>query len=327
MNKLMSIQEATDCIQTGQPLALAAPEAVLSSLPKGQWIGGTIPYFMDEAGGVVSTEGKVFVTPLPDEGQASLAYYSAAEVAKVVGNAPENGFTIAIVPAGSQAHRLFSESAVNDADALLRPTVGWVAGIHLDDLGKVSPKVFDGRTGESFDDGIVVAHVSLPEERLATIEIVNIFEPGDGDVLTFDQTSFQVGNCKVNGEEKNFAEYVAANGLDDGKLPLVGDFGGAHINVSIQFVDADAKTVALYAPVFTGVDYRFAKPVGDYGATFRQRLTDYDTEGVGFSCNCILNFLFGELEGQSIGRLNGPVTFGEIGYQLLNQTLVVLRIQ
>ena len=45
-----------------------------------------------------------------------------------------------------------------------------------------------------------------------------------------------------------------------------------------------------------------------------------------FSCNCILNFLFGGLEGQKIGELYGPVTFGEIGYQLLNQTLVVLRI-
>jgi hypothetical protein len=48
---------------------------------------------------------------------------------------------------------------------------------------------------------------------------------------------------------------------------------------------------------------------------------------VTFSCNCILNFLFGGLEGQKIGNLQGPVTFGEIGYQLLNQTLVVLRIQ
>ncbi len=40
-----------------------------------------------------------------------------------------------------------------------------------------------------------------------------------------------------------------------------------------------------------------------------------------------MNFLYGELEGQRISDLQGPVTFGEIGYQLLNQTMVVLRIQ
>ena len=65
----------------------------------------------------------------------------------------------------------------------------------------------------------------------------------------------------------------------------------------------------------------------DLQAWCRERLAGYRTDGVSFSCNCILNFLFGELEGQKIGDLHGPVTFGEIGYQLLNQTLVVLRIQ
>lgn len=84
--------------------------------------------------------------------------------------------------------------------------------------------------------------------------------------------------------------------------------------------------VVLYAPVFPGVGYRFAKPVADCGASFRERLGDYNTQGVSFSCNCISNFLFGELEGKSIGELRSPVAFGEIAYQLLNQMLVVLRI-
>ncbi len=82
----------------------------------------------------------------------------------------------------------------------------------------------------------------------------------------------------------------------------------------------------MYAPVFTGVDYRFAKPVGDYAAAFRSRLASQETGDVAFSCNCILNFLFGSLEGKTIGGAPGPVTFGEIAYQLLNQTLVVVRV-
>jgi hypothetical protein len=327
MNKLMSIAATADLIRSGAFLALAGPESALDALPHGNWVGGTIPYFMDAAGGVVSTEGQVFVTPLPAAGTATLAHYGVDQLKSIVGNGPDNGFTVAIVPAGSAAHKTFAAEAVNDAEAFLKPTVGWVAGVHLSDLGKVTPKVYLGTTGQKFEDGVVVAHVALPESQLASIEIVNIFEPGDGDVLSFTETSFEVGDCLVNGEKTNLAAYVQAKGLADGKLPLVGDFGGAHINVSIQSVDASAGKVALYAPVFTGVDYHFAKPVTDYGASFRERLAGYRTDDVGFSCNCILNFLFGELEGQKIGDLQGPVTFGEIGYQLLNQTLVVLRIQ
>lgn len=324
MNRLMTLAEAAELIRSGAALSLAGPESALDALPAGHWIAGTIPYFMDAAGGVVSTEGKVFVTPLPATGQATLAHYGADQLKSVVGNGPDNGFTVAIVPAGSAAHKTFAQEAVNDADAFLKPTVGWVSGVHLSDLGKVTPKVYLGTTGQKFEDGIVVAHVALPESQLASIEIVNIFEPGNGDTLRFTETSFEVGDCLVNGEKTNLAAYVKAQGLDHGQLPLVGDFGGAHINASIQSVDGDAGKVVLYAPVFTGVDYHFAKPVADYGASFRERLAGYPTDGVGFSCNCILNFLFGGLEGQKIGELYGPVTFGEIGYQLLNQTLVVL---
>ncbi|MGM9427069.1 DUF6976 family protein [Hydrogenophaga sp. MI9] len=326
MNRLMTLAETAELIRGGAHLSLAGPESALDALPKGHWIAGTIPYFMDTAGGVVSTGGQVFVSPLPAQGQITLAHYGADQLKSIVGNGPDNGFTVAIVPAGSTAHNTFAAEAVNDADAFLKPTVGWVAGIHLSDLGKATPKVYLGSTGEKFDDGVVVAHVALPESQLASIEIVNIFEPGDGDTLRFTDTSFEVGDCLVNGEKTNLADYVQAKGLADGKLPLVGDFGGAHINASIQSVDAAGRKVVLYAPVFTGVDYHFARPVADYGASFRERLAGYRTDGVQFSCNCILNFLFGELEGQHIGDLHGPVTFGEIGYQLLNQTLVVLRI-
>jgi hypothetical protein len=46
-----------------------------------------------------------------------------------------------------------------------------------------------------------------------------------------------------------------------------------------------------------------------------------------FSCNCILNFLYGGFEGKRINNFNGPITFGEIAYQLINQTLVYVLIE
>jgi hypothetical protein len=51
-----------------------------------------------------------------------------------------------------------------------------------------------------------------------------------------------------------------------------------------------------------------------------------DIGDVEFSCNCILNYLYGELEGKRTGALKGPMTFGEVAYQLLNQTMVYLKV-
>ncbi len=327
MNELISIAAASELIRRGVPLSLAGSEAVLRELPAGNWIGGTIPYFMVSGGGTVVTEGRLFATDLSKVGEITVAYYGADDLSKITANTPDNGFALTIIPASSKAHASFAHDAATYEDAFVKPTVGWISGVHLSELGQVTPKVFDGRTGQVHEDGAVVAHVKVPADKLASVEIVNIFEPDEGDVLRFDQVGFQVGECEVNGRKVNLAQYLKERGIADGKLPLVGDYAGAHINVSFQSIDAETGQVALYAPVFPGVDYRIAKPVGDYAGSFRQRLAEYDATGAVFSCNCILNFLFGELEGKAIGGVEGPVTFGEIGYQLLNQTMVVVRLQ
>ena len=49
---LHSTTEVNRKIANGKPLLSAGSEEALRQLTKGNWIGGTIPYFMDEAGGV-----------------------------------------------------------------------------------------------------------------------------------------------------------------------------------------------------------------------------------------------------------------------------------
>jgi len=327
MNELISIQAAAELIRAGTPLSLAGPESAFRQLPAGNWIGGTIPYFMLAGGGTVVTEGKVFATDLSRLGQVTVASYTADELAGIAGHTADNGVALTIIPAGSAAHQRFAAEAASYEGAFLKPAVVWISGVHLSDLGTVTPKVFDGRTATAHEDRAVVAHVALAGDKLPEVEIVNIFEPSDGALLRFSETSFTVGDCEVNGQRTNLAAWLKDNGLDHGRLPLVGDFAGAHINVSIQAVDAAAGSVALYAPVFPGVDYRIARPVGDYTAAFRARLEEQSADGLVLGCNCILNFLFGELEGKAIGGVQGPITFGEIAYQLLNQTMVVLRVR
>jgi hypothetical protein len=326
MNELISISAAAELIRRGVPLSIAGPESALDQLPPGPWIGGTIPYFMVASGGVVVTEGQVFATDLSGIGEVRVACYGPEELSRIAGESPDNGVALTILPAGGQAHARFAAEASTYEDAFVKPTVGWIAGVHLSDIGRVRPKVYDGRTATKHEDAAVVAYLKLPADKLACVEIINLFEPDGGDVLRFSETSFEVGQCQVNGETVNLAEYVTRRGLAHGRLPLVGDFAGAHVNVSLQHVDAQLGRVALYAPVFPGVDYHFARQVDDYAAAFRSRIAAQDATGSVLACNCVLNFLFGELEGKSIGGVEGPATFGEIAYQLLSQTMVVLRV-
>lgn len=326
MNQLISIQEAKNLIKSGKTFSFAGSESVLDQLPVGNWIAGTIPYFMVASGGVVVTEGQVFATDLSSIGTVSIATYDDAHLEGISGNAPESGFALTIIPAGSPAHKSFAADAATYENAFLRPTVGWISGVHLSQLGTVTPKVYDGRTATKYENRAVVAYVQLPAEKLASIEIINLFEPGESDVLRFSGTSFEVKDCEVNGVNENFAAYIRRKGLEDGALPLVGDYSGAFINVSLQSVGEAGGSVAMYAPTFAGIDYRFAKPVGNYAAAFKEKIAEQNADGLVLSCNCILNFLFGELEGKAIGGVAGPITFGEIAYQLLNQTMVVVRI-
>lgn len=327
MNQLVTVQAAIDLIKTGAPLSIAGPESELDQLPTGNWIGGTIPYFMLPEGGVVLQQGQVFVTDLSGVGSVSFASYGADELEHISGKCPENGIAITIIPAGSACHQQFAKDAATYESAFLNPTVGWIAGVHLSELGKVTPKVYAGSVSAKSDNRAVVAYVALPADKLPSVDIVNLFESDGGDLLQFTDTGFEVTDCLVNGALTNFATYIRSKGLDHGKLPMVGDYSGARINVSLQNVGEAGGSVVLYAPVFPGIDYHFAAPVADYASAFREKLASQDANGLVMSCNCILNFLYGELEGKSIGGVGGPVTFGEIAYQLLNQTMVVVRAQ
>ena len=221
-------------------------------------------------------------------------------------------------------HAEYANHARDFEDMFMKPIIGWVSGVHLDNLGKISPKVFNGATGACLDNAAVALHVTLPDEKIANIRILNLFKQGSGDVITFPDTGFHASDCLVNGVQTNFADYVLEKKLDLA-LPLVADYSGAQINTSFQAVDAAGKQVAFYAPVFPGIEYRQAAPVGDYVSDF-DALASGSHESAQFSCNCILNYLYGKLEGRKTGDLTGPITFGEIAYQLLNQTLVYLEV-
>lgn len=327
-NMLFSITDTRQCIEAGRSLLLAGDEEALRQLPTGNWIAGTIPYFITpDQGGMINRE-LICVADITDLVTASdIVVYDSSSVSRVYAEGPAHGFSFIVIPAASSTHFAFAVNAPSYPDFAVRPLIGWVSGVHLGDLGRVTPKVFDGRTGEALEDGAVVLHGHLPPGKGAEVGIINMFEQGEGDTLSFPANGFTVTDALVNGAKRNFASYLTQYKFDT-KLPLVADYYGALVNISIQDIDEKKKQVKLYAPVFHQIHYKLAKPVIDYEKMFKARIgrNSLETGDILFSCNCILNYLYCELEGKKTDPYNGPVTFGEIAYQLLNQTLVFLKV-
>lgn len=298
---------------------LAGSEKALSQLPKGKWIGGTSVYFVTETGGRVDHDN-IYVTEIEAATNARAVIYQGEDLPNLTMNRFDGGLTMILIPAFSTAHSDFAIYGAEYSGLFDQPLMGWITGIHLDDLGKATPKVFDGATGTMHEDGAAVLHVALDGSKAAELDILNLFDQDDdADVISFASTGFSATRAMVNGAEVDFAAYVKDKGIDT-QLPLVADCAGAMINVSFQSV-SDEK-IDFYAPVVEGVEYRLAKSPGAYADVFAARATG--DGGNALSCNCILNYLYGELEGKTTGSFTGPATFGEIAYVLLNQTLVKL---
>ena len=323
---LITVAEAAEKIQAGKILLIAGDELLLTQLPKGKWIAGTIPYFMTKEAGGLASHTHVFANEITDFiGNIKIISYKEKELARITGDAADNGFSFIIIPANSSAHFAYAQKAPSFKNIFFKPILGWIAGIHLSQLGNITPKVFNGETGEYFDQDAIVMHVSLPQNKIAMINILNLFQQGNGDSITFDKEGFQVQDCYINGKQQNLAQYLLTNAIDI-KLPLVADYYGTSINASVQNIDEEKQLVDLYAPVFKNITYKIAAPISDYVSEFYQQFPRYSVNPI-FSCNCILNYLYGELENKHTDPIVGPMTFGEIAYQLLNQTLVYLEIE
>ncbi len=325
---LYTVADVTAMLAAGDVLILAADERLLADLPRGEWIGGTSPYFMtSEAGGIYDPD-RIFVQRMPAIADVAwMGLLDRTAMPDMAALGPDNGYTIVMMPGQSDVHRDFALGGLEWPGLFKRPVVGWVTGVAGERAETDRPKVFDGRTGTASGDHAVVLHVALPDDSFARVDIVNLFEPDmDGPVLTFgdDDAGFTVEWVMVDGVRTRLADHIDHNGIDT-RLPLVADYNGAIINVATAAVDAATGRITFFAPVHPGIEYRFARPIGDYEQEFAERI---GTPGgdVAFSCNCILNYTYAGLAGRHTAGIAGPVSFGEIAYMLLTQTMVYLVI-
>lgn len=325
-NQLYNVEHVVRLIEAGKVLLVAGEEELLSQLPKGNWIGGTIPYFITNEGGKTS-RNEIFATELPNAIKSiNIKSYKSNELNDIYTNSFSNGFSVIIIPGMSQIHSDFSLKAQSYANFGSVPLIGWISGVHLDDLSKKAAKVFDGSNLVIHNNEAVVMHAELNEKSYAELNIINIFNQGSGDTIQFLNDGFIANEVLINGNKQNFADYIISKNLNI-QFPLVANYFGAMINTSFNYIDKASRTVNFYAPVFKDIEYKQAENLGDYVNEFMKRLPDNTTESVAFSCNCILNYLYCDLEGKKTGELFGPITFGEIAYMLLNQTFVYLTIK
>ena len=323
-NKLMPLDAVNQLIDAGHVLSIAGHEALLKQLRKGNWIAGTTPYFMDKDGGGIDYT-QVFVTDItPIVTNFKVKNYTEdTVVSTMLENRYKNGFSIIVLPAFSAIHQSYALQASEQITLFDQPIMGWISGIHLDEIGQQSPKVVDGSTGEVFENRAVVLHGELPDNQYAEVDIINIYEQGDGATFTFEENAFKFTSCKVNGEQVDLADYYKTNNIDS-TLPLVANYAGASINISIESVNE--KDVSFFAPLLKGREYKVAKPIEDKYTTFCALLPKDETPII-FSCNCILNYVHIGMQNKFAGELKGPFTFGEVAYILVNQTMVTLSIK
>lgn len=318
---LITLEETVSLINDGKILHIAADDSLLGKLPQGKWIGGTTPYFIGDDGGVL-TKDKLFVNEIDFAEDIRIASYGKYNIFQIVEECYDNGLTLLIMPYGSDVVAKYAKEAPEVEELLMHPTVGWIAGADLEAGGNI--KVYNGPTGESYTDKAVAMYIKLPEGKSAMINMINIFNDDKTDpVIKFYDSDLSVTKCNVNGQDIDFAQYIEKKGIDT-KMPLVADYNGSCINTSIKGIANGA--VGFYAPVFKGIEYRFATNVKDYAAEFKSRIDEAGAHDPIICCNCILNYLHGNLTGQKMTPYTGPVTFGEIAYQLLNQTLVYCEI-
>jgi len=319
----VNLAEATKLIQEGRILHIAADESLLEQLPKGKWIGGTTPYFITEQGGITCKD-KLFVNEMVDAVDYKTIVYDKNNILDIAKNSFPNGLSFLIMPFASDVAAFYAKESPNSIDILMNPTIGWISGFDLSTNS--SAKVYDGVTGMSYTDKAVALHISLPDNKMASLGIINIFNIDENDTkIEFMEDSLSVTKCLVDGKEVIFSDYLSENKINT-QLPLVADYNSVLVNVSIKSVSKENKRVDFYAPVFAGKEYRFAHPVNNYAESFTEHIQEFKNIKPIFSCNCILNYLYGNLDGKATPPFTGPVTFGEIAYQLLNQTLVYAEI-
>jgi hypothetical protein len=321
MNRLCDLKKVIDLISERKLLILAGPSHLLKELPSGNYIGGSCYYFINNDKGI-EVHDKIAVYDVTEIAKDyKISIYNKNTLKNIYKDAFKHGFSYIIVPFRGATHLELGIALPDYTDFATKPLYGFVSGVIWESIEKERATTFCGLNSHVSVDDAVVLHVELPKDKYAEIDIIDPFEPDKLLECKFNDTGFIVKEVCVNGHWQNFVGFLKET-KKDLRYPLICTDFGAKVNVS--FVAIQNDSVIMGSPVFKGATYYFTKPVENYASLFK----DERKLAPLFSCNCVLNYQYMDLNNKTIyNHLNGPTTFGEIAYRLLNQTIANLYIK
>ena len=315
INGLYTPEEVSRMILTGDRLLLAGDAGLLSRLPKGNWIGTCTPRFILYPDQGIETYEKIFATKLPDFiTETTIREYDTESIKNIFNEGPKNGFTILFMPLGSPIAIAYMLHAMDYDNFAVHPICGCISG---EPGCPEQSSVFSGTGPYIYPDKAVAMHISLPEGKYAEIQTFNPYKQGTGDSVVFDYSGLVLEDAYINGEKRNFAQYL--NEIKyDWHLPFVANYSGEIIIILLNKFENDK--VLMHTPVLKNVEYRMAT-IDD--SIPEPVLTD---ENIFFSVACISNYVNPEIRARFLKKMNGPVVYGEIAYQQVWYTTVYLTI-
>jgi len=323
---LFSLEEVIQKIEANKFLIVLGNDQLLKQLPKGNWIGVSAYYFMTKEKGLGTNE-KLYVQDLSGYSQSvTIKSYNKDQIQDILRDRIAGGFTYLLMPPLTEVAQNYATEVLSDISLYNIPIVGFIGGAKFEDVQNGEKSYcYNGATGDVLDKDAIAIHVQLKEDFSPRVEIINIFEPNlDGPRFSFEENSFVVTDCTINKKKENLYDYMIENNIGR-TYPLVSNHNGALLNCCIFQIDEETKTVYMASPTRKGKTYYLAKPFEDYVEAFQAKLNTVDKSNIVISFNCYYNYLFGKLEGKKL-EIGGPITYGEIAYQLLNQTMVYLCI-
>jgi hypothetical protein len=322
---LYSVEEVSEMIKNGDTLLLAGDVALLSQLPKGKWIAGTVTKFILQGSELVESQDKIYVhnlTGIADD--IKISVYDASTIKNIFDDAYDNGFSVLIMSWGSNVLNEYSTKVSTYSNFACKVVCGWITSHFFpDDKVKAPSLAVNGEDVSFYSDKGVVLHVSLPSNKYAEVHTFSPFKQGKGDTFMFEENGLKIENVSINGVKQNFRKYLDDNNIAiSNDLIMAGDFSGTIMNVYLlrKRANDEGKYVFFSAPVYEGVKYRIAELDLSY-----EESAAFDGEIV-YSLTCITNFTQPDIFKKYLTKMRGPFTSGEIAYHLMNHATIYVTV-
>jgi len=331
---LYTVAEVNAMIEKGDTLLLAGDAPLLSQLSKGKWIGGSCSRFVEKGKSMATSREKIFVHNVTNvAANMKISVYDAGNVSSIYDDAFDNGFSVLIMPFFSEVWAEYGGNCSNYSNFANRAVCGWVAvtPLYSDYEKNDESLVFSGESGLSYTNSAVVIHIGLAAKKYAEVHVFSPFKPIDEDVIIFEENGQQFEFALINGVKQNIRQYLISRNIDrsvdagaGSRKCLAGDYAGFIMNTAIAHESEDdaEKYVSFGAPVYKDIPYRLANMDN---MLYEDENKSLDGNVV-CSFTCVTNSAHPEVFGKYLTQMNGPLTYGEVAYFLLNHATVYVTV-